>query len=325
MILDDHRWPASASRRSCLINMAGFATLTAVPVCNVAKAADSANRSSDIMVAAHQVKADAWRLPRGLRSTRWLTPAAASSIDFKNGDEDQATAAFALFLSGSQIMFSGRSTARPVAGFYNPVLDLWWLTIWQNGEQVTAAKFLPAPLFSDGDTPVPWRAPVENLSPRRTLIETLRLQSQRAKRNFHGEFPVEGSGGQAIFDRISPNGSALSEIGNRIAAVAAELSQFAADRPAYVTYVRLTTALAMSAPEPIDGLSEQADPVFARISSLPQGERAMLVPVAAWRIEDIWLIASAAPASAGTLVLAALTRDPSSPIHRLAMIAPLGV
>jgi hypothetical protein len=321
---DARLWHNRVDRRFALMHVSNITALMVAPTGISASAAATEPRQLNIADAAIQLKGDGWRLPGGLQSTEWLTGSAARSIDMLAIDLARRTAGFALFLSGCQIFLANRTSENPVVGFYNPVLDVWWLTLWQNTNQVIGAKFLPAPLFPDGTSPFLWRPPIENLSPRRTLIESLRTVLSRAKGNFRTEFAIDGKGGQTIFDRIAMPNAAPTEIANRISRIATEVSLFNADGAARAAYAGVTSALAMRAAVSPAGISSQASEAFAQIAALPFAERAVLVPVGAWKVDQTWFVVSAAVASMGSLVLTAIATNMSSPIHRLALISAFG-
>lgn len=248
-----------------------------------------------------------------------VSSAAAASLALPGIGADIADAVARLFFSGAEIAIGCGQSQTPVVGFYSPVFDAWWVSLWNAEGTIVEGLFTTAPLFVP-DAADAGRLPWLDLRAQDSFIGALQGSSRAAYADFRSEFARSSAAMPAAFARIDAGAARHVQIRSRAARIATGIAAFANDGAAYRAYQALTAALSAPAPPPPPNLAPDAAAAFAYVARSARIVRARLVPIAALRAGDVWLTISANPASGRTLVLAAIDSTRAQPILRLGLL-----
>lgn len=298
------------NRRDALTSIAVLlATLSTAPAVALPPGDQAA-----LLATAVRVKQLACASIDALRGSGLVTETAITALALPGGVA--ADDAFSLFFAGSQIMLGNVASAAPIVGFYNPIVDGWWLSQWQGSAAISAATLQAAPLFVPVAGRAPWQLLFDSRGQNRTMIESLRRAALDARDDLRSEVALQGATGPRGFVRAA-GGQGFPDFMSRTARVAAQIDAFGQDEAAFAAYGAVSTALTADEPTPPAILSAQARQAFGLIAAAPLADRIGLLPVAAIRAGDSWLVVAAAPTSPRALVLMAIAVDGSEPVYRL--------
>ena len=252
-----------------------------------------------------------------------MAPEAAASLRLNGLPSNQGDTLWGQFFRGAQILLGHLESDTPVVGYYNPILDYWWLTLWDargKTRRIVAAKILPggalAAVRPAATDPKPdW---MRRLG-LRTVIEELRVSGVAPGQQFSRAFPMDSAAPPKLFDRLVSTAADRDLFVSRGLSATGGVSAFADDGPALAGYADLTGALNMpNAPAPAT-LAATATRGYAEVASAPLPTREKMRPLAAFSSGDAWYVISAGPGSGRFILLSMIARRARSAVQ-LALI-----
>ncbi|KSB88666.1 hypothetical protein AS593_19715 [Caulobacter vibrioides] len=229
-----------------------------------------------------------------------------------------------LFFQNAQVFVGHARSQTPVVAFFNPLLDLWWVTLWSpTGRRAEQAKLIAGGAMVPGrpatTDPLPaWRRRMARIS----IVDALRGSGGAGDVEFGKIFAFESATPPAAFDRLSAAPGAL--LVERGLGPAAAVQAFSRARQGYPSYGTMVGALSSGAP-PAGGLSAEARRSFAELAKMAPALRARLSPVSVARIEGLWFVVSCTPFSGRYVVLSAHRETPGGgEVARLTLVDLFG-
>ena len=260
-----------------------------------------------------------------------LEPDMVRAMAFPGVDAETNDTIWTSFFSATQMFVGSTQSPTPVVGYYNAVLDMWWVTQWESSgsvRRVATAKWLSGDMLGSsqagsGETILPlW---LRNLTTS-SLIEGLQAAGRAANRRFGEVFALQGSSRASAYDRLPADAPARNLLLERTFAILKGLSAFLHDEPARRAHDQLLLDLNNSPanPQPT-GLSPEATETYRIIRHARGLSTRRLRPVAALSIKGSWFVVSSGPFSGRYMLLTAIPQASGGPrIARIALIDVFG-
>ncbi len=218
----------------------------------------------------------------------------------KKGDKATDKVLWSYFFRNTQIYYGNLKNSHPIVGYYNPLIDFWLLTIWDNSEPnpvLIKTAVTPGSVFhidefitspDIGEIPA-WVVAL----PYKELVKSLPFFSQNGVEGFERKYPVTGESEPYLPSLHTSQKDVRKALGKRLAAFFSSILEFQGNEILNRTYIATLEAVRKSdvrALRTLSGGSTQM-PIEA-IVKFPELLRTELEPVFYLQGEDFQVVLS---------------------------------